>query len=65
MDTESPRINVELVQHLIQQGDPHLIGMVGMEALHALALQMPTEKFKPFIEGALHRSGEALQGIQG
>lgn len=56
MDTESPRINEELIHALIEKGDPRLMGMVGMQALHVLALQMPTEKFKVFIEGAVQRA---------
>jgi hypothetical protein len=56
VDTESPRINEELLHALIEKADPRLMGMVGMEALHVLALQMPTEKFKVFIEGAVQRS---------
>jgi hypothetical protein len=56
MDTESPRINEEVLHELIEQSDPRLMGMVGMQALHVLALQMPTEKFKVFIEGAVQRA---------
>lgn len=56
MDTESPRINEEVLHELIDQSDPRLMGMVGMQALHVLALQMPTEKFKVFIEGAVQRA---------
>jgi hypothetical protein len=58
MDTESPRINEELLHALIEKADPRLMGMVGMQALHVLALQMPTEKFHTFIEGAVRRSVE-------
>lgn len=58
MDTESPRINEELLHALIEKADPRLMGMVGMQALHVLALQMPTEKFKVFIEGAVQRSAQ-------
>lgn len=56
MDTESPRINEEVLHALIDKADPRLMGMVGMQALHVLALQMPTEKFKVFIEGAVQRA---------
>lgn len=58
MDTESPRVNEEVVHALIEKADPRLMGMVGMQALHVLALQMPTEKFKVFIEGAVQRSAQ-------
>jgi hypothetical protein len=44
------------VHALIEKADPRLMGMIGMQALHVLALQMPTEKFKVFIEGAVQRS---------
>lgn len=56
MDTESPRINEEVLHALIEKADPRLMGMVGMQALHVLTLQMPTEKFKIFIEGAVQRA---------
>lgn len=55
MDTESPRINEELLHALIEKADPRLMGMVGMQALHVLALQMPTEKFKAFIDRAVQQ----------
>lgn len=56
MDTESPRNNEEIVHALIEKSDPRLMGMVGIQALHVLALQMPTEKFQTFIEGAVRRA---------
>jgi hypothetical protein len=55
MDTESPRTNEEILHALIEKADPRLMGMIGMQALHVLALQMPTEKFQTFIEGAVQR----------
>jgi hypothetical protein len=66
MDTESPRINEEFLHGLIEHSDSRLMGMVGMEALHVLALQMPTEKFKVFIEGAVRRAAQLGQqaGLQ-
>ncbi len=64
MDTESPHINEEVLHALIDQSDPRLMGMVGMQALHVLALQMPTEKFKVFIEGAVQRAKQIGQQAQ-
>jgi hypothetical protein len=66
MDTESPRTNEEILHALIEKADPRLMGMVGMQALHVLALQMPTEKFQTFIEGAVQRGIKlgSQQGLQ-
>lgn len=66
MDTESPRNNEEILHALIEKSDPRLMGMVGMQALHVLALQMPTEKFQVFIEGAVQRAKDlgTQQGLQ-
>lgn len=64
MDTESSRINVEVMHHLIDQADHRLLGMVGMEALHALALEMTTEQFASFIEGAVDRAKQMGQQAQ-
>ena len=59
MDTESPQINEEFLQGLVEHSDPRLMAMVGMQGLRFLALQMPTEKFKVFIENAVKRAAQA------
>jgi hypothetical protein len=64
MDTESPRVNQELLHSLIDQHDPVVMGLVGMEALHILALEMPAEKFKIFIEGAVERAKQMHSQVQ-
>ena len=61
MDTESPRVNEEILHELVEQADPKLIGAIGIEALTILAKEMPTEKFHTFISGAVKRAQQLQQ----
>jgi hypothetical protein len=64
MDTESSHINEQIIHELIEQAPSQVMGMVGMQALHVLALQMPAEKFKTFIDRAVQSAMQLAEQQQ-
>ncbi len=50
MDVQSPKQNEMLLHTFIEQQDPHVVGLVGIEALMALARELPAEKFQEFLQ---------------
>lgn len=63
MDTRSPRENEQILHAFIEQEHPHVAGLVGIEALTILAREMPSEKFKEFLQQAIHDAGRLKQAV--
>jgi hypothetical protein len=53
MDVQSPKQNEMMLHTFIEQEDPHVVGLVGIEALTALARELPAEKFQEFMHHAI------------
>lgn len=64
MDTKSPKENKAILHAFVNQEDPHVVGLVGIEALDLLSQQMPTEKFKDFLQDAIQSAGQMKQAMQ-
>jgi hypothetical protein len=63
MDTKSPRENEAILHSFVDQEDPHIVGLVGIEALTVLARELPTEKFKEFLQESINHAGQLKQAI--
>lgn len=64
MDAQSPKKNEALLHQFVNQEDPHVVGMVGIQALAVLAREMKAEEFEQFISQNVEEAASQVQQLQ-